>query len=210
MSPESSHGIDGINTLPRSLQKLVAETEYPPQTPSLMLYTTPKVVMIVDSVSPTPFALLRRANNFQYRDQDAALQEFSNFEDPVTALTDECRRVLRSISNSNQTTMTSQKNSSGLKEASWSRFEDIGFSGAFDETEEDEDRDDLGGQRRLKPESPVQLRSTPRSGTLDMGRPTTPSWADFLSSGFVEDQGNAPSPLLLPPDKILQIGRAHV
>lgn len=167
-----------------------------------MLYTTPKVVMVVDSVSPTPFALLRRANNFQYRDQDAALQEFSNFEDPVKALTDECRRVLRSISNSNQTTMTSQKNSSGVKEASWSRFEDIGFSGAFDETEEDEDRDGFAPQMR-KPESPKALRSTPASGNVGMGRPTTPSWADFLSSGFVEDQGNAPSPLLLPPDKIL-------
>lgn len=167
-----------------------------------MLYTTPKVVMVVDSVSPTPFALLRRANNFQYRDQDAALQQFSNFEDPVKALTDECRRVLRSISNSNQTTMTSQKNSSGVKEASWSRFEDIGFSGAFDETEEDEDRDGFAPQMR-KPESPKALRSTPASGTVDTGRPTTPSWADFLSSGFVEDQGNAPSPLLLPPDKIL-------
>jgi hypothetical protein len=36
-----------------------------------------------------------------------------------------------------------------------------------------------------------------------MGRPTTPSWADFLSSGFVDEATNGPAPLLLPPDKIL-------
>ncbi|OBT50999.1 hypothetical protein VE04_08500 [Pseudogymnoascus sp. 24MN13] len=38
---------------------------------------------------------------------------------------------------------------------------------------------------------------------MDMGRPTTPSWADFLSSGFVDEKMNSPTPLLLPPDKIL-------
>lgn len=201
MSPDSVKGVNGISTLPLSLQKLVQETEYPPQQPSLMLYTTPKVVMIVDSVSPTPFALLRRANNFQYRDEDQALQDFSKYEDPVKALTDECRRVLSSISSSNQTQISSSKNSTGLKDASWSRFEDIGFSGAFDEAEEDEEEN---GNFGLKKRDHTQgLRSTPHSGTVNMGRPTTPSWADFLSSGFVDEKTNNPSPLLLPPDKIL-------
>lgn len=69
MSPESVKGVNGISTLPISLQKLVQETEYPPMAPTLMLYSTPKVAMIVESVSPTPFALLRRANNFVYRDE---------------------------------------------------------------------------------------------------------------------------------------------
>jgi hypothetical protein len=32
--------------------------------------TTTKVVMIVENVSPTPFSLLRRAKNFEYRDDD--------------------------------------------------------------------------------------------------------------------------------------------
>lgn len=195
-------GLNGISTLPISLQKLVQETEYPPMTPTLMLYSTPKVVMIVDSVSPTPFALLRRANNFQYRDEDRALQDFSNYEDPVKALTDECKRVLRSISSSNQTQISSSTNSTGLKDASWSRFEDIGFSGAFDEAEEDENIGSFGMKKRDNSQS---LRSTPHSETLNMGRPTTPSWADFLSSGFVDEKPNSPTPLLglLPPDKIL-------
>jgi len=45
--------------------------------------------------------------------------------------------------------------------------------------------------------------SNPQSKTTNLGRPTTPSWADFLSSGFVDEARNEPPPLLLPPDKIL-------
>lgn len=198
MTPESIKGINGVSTLPISLQKLVQETEYPPQTPTLMLYTTPKVVMIVNSVSPSPFALLRRANNFQYRDQDAALQEFSNYEDPVKALTDECRRVLRCISSSNDAQVTT-KNSTSLGDPSWSRFEDLGFSSALDESDEFESRDKFSSQSI----QPLGLRTAPASGNAAMGRPTTPSWADFLSSGFVAEEGTAGSPLLLPPDKQL-------
>ena len=182
-----------------SLQKLVQETEYPPETPSLMQTTTTKVVMIVNAVSPTPFALLRRANHFQYRDDDRALQQFSDYEDPVKALTDECRRVLKSISSANQSQVSSSKRSTGLRDASWSRFEDIGFSGAFDEAEEDEDSE----SNFMKPKKPQGLRNTAQSRTADGGRPTTPSWADFMSSGFVDEASNNPTPLLLPPDKIL-------
>lgn len=182
-----------------SLQKLVQETEYPPEPPSLMQTTTTKVVMIVNVVSPTPFALLRRANHFQYRDDDQALQQFSDYEDPVKALTDECRRVLKSISSANQSQVSSSKRSTGLREASWSRFEDIGFSGAFDEAEEDEDSE----SNFVKPKKPQGLRNTAQSRTADGGRPTTPSWADFMSSGFVDEATNNPRPLLLPPDKIL-------
>jgi hypothetical protein len=196
LSPESVKGLNGISTLPMSLQKLVQETEYPPERPSLLQSTTTKVVMIVDSVSPTPFALLRRANHFQYRDEDRALQEFADFEDPVKALTDECRRVLRSISTANQTQVSTSKDSTGLTDASWSRFEDIGFSGVFEE----DDEDDESSFMKKKPQG---LRSTPHSRNMGMGRPTTPSWADFLSSGFVDEAKNGPAPLLLPPDKIL-------
>jgi hypothetical protein len=191
-------GINGISTLPMSLQKLVQETEYPPERPSLLQSTTTRVVMIVDSVSPTPFALLRRANHFQYRDDDRALQEFAEYEDPVKALTDECRRVLKSISSANQSQVSSSKDSTGLRDASWSRFEDIGFSGAFDENDEDEDVEGNYMKRR-----PQGLRTTPHSRNIGLGRPTTPSWADFLSSGFVDEAKNGPAPLLLPPDKVL-------
>jgi hypothetical protein len=198
-SPDSVKGLNGISTLPMSLQKLVQETEYPPEKPSLMQTTTTKVVMIVNAVSPTPFALLRRANHFQYRDDDQALQQFSDYEDPVKALTDECRRVLKSISSANQSQVSSSKRSTGLREASWSRFEDIGFSGAFDEAEEDEDSE----SNFMKPKKTQGLRNTAQSKTADGGRPTTPSWADFMSSGFVDEATNNPTPLLLPPDKIL-------
>ena len=48
------------------------------------------------------------------------------------------------------------------------------------------------------------LRTGPRSRNTDFGRPTTPSWADFLSSGFADENGQtSPTPLLLPPDKVL-------
>ncbi|OIW26174.1 DUF1708-domain-containing protein [Coniochaeta ligniaria NRRL 30616] len=189
--------VGGISLLPRSLEKLLAETEYPPQRPSLMQSSTNRVVMIVDSVSPTPFALLRRARHFQYRDEDRALREWSEYEDPVQALTEECRRVLRSISAANQSqAVSSSKHSTSLRDASWSRFEDIGFASALEE--EDEDDEARPAPARRQP----GLRTVPVSGN-GLGRPTTPSWADFLSSGFVDDGPNKPSNMLLPPDQVL-------
>ncbi|TVY62718.1 Morphogenesis-related protein MSB1 [Lachnellula suecica] len=199
LSPDSVKGMNGISNLPMSLQKLVQETEYPPERPSLLQSSTTKVVMIVDSVSPTPFALLRRANHFQYRDDDRALQEFAEYEDPVKALTDECRRVLKSISSANQSQVSSSKESTGLRDASWSRFEDIGFSAGFDEQEEHDEDSSFAAKKR----QPQGLRSTPHRNNVGLARPTTPSWADFLSSGFVDEAKNGPAPLLLPPDKIL-------
>ncbi|KAI0521573.1 hypothetical protein F5B22DRAFT_634481 [Xylaria bambusicola] len=193
LSPEQPRSA-AISLLPMSLQKLLQDTEYPPQTPTLMLSSTYRVVMIVETVSPTPFALLRRASHFQYRQDDKTLQEFSEYEDPVTALTEECRRVLKAISLANQSQVSSAKHSTSLRDASWSRFEDIGFSATLEEAEEDEDY--------VKVDLPHAhgLRTTPASG-VNLGRPTTPSWADFLSSGFVDD--SAPSGMLLPPDKVL-------
>ncbi|KAI1801208.1 DUF1708-domain-containing protein [Daldinia bambusicola] len=195
LSPQQARA--GISMLPMSLQKLLQETEYPPQAPSLLMSSTYRVVMIVETVSSTPFALLRRANHFQYRDEDQALREFSEYEDPVKALTEECRRVLKAISLANQSQVSSSKHSTGLRDASWSRFEDIGFGGTLEEEEEDDDSLKLTQAR-----NPRGLRTTPASGA-NLGRPTTPSWADFLSSGFVDDAPNSPSNLLLPPDKIL-------
>ncbi|WYZ44308.1 hypothetical protein EsH8_VII_000744 [Colletotrichum jinshuiense] len=182
-----------ISLLPNSLQKLLQETEYPPQKPSLMQSSTYRVVMIVDTVSPTPFALLRRANHFQYRDEDRALREFSEYEDPVKALTEECRRVLKAISSANQSQVSSSKHSTSLRDASWSRFEDIGFTSAL---EDEEDEEDAAARK------PQGLRNTPAPGNVGLARPTTPSWADFLSSGFVDDNPHSPN-MLLPPDKVL-------
>ncbi|KAK2810130.1 hypothetical protein FQN49_008559, partial [Arthroderma sp. PD_2] len=126
-APESLRGTNGISTLPLSLQNLVRATEYPPETPSLLQSGTTKVVMVVDVVSPTPFALLRRAKNFEYRASDHALQQFASHDDPQTVLTEECKRVLRCISSANQSEVSTVKASTSLPDASWSRFEDIGF-----------------------------------------------------------------------------------
>ncbi|KAL2270204.1 hypothetical protein VTJ83DRAFT_2388 [Remersonia thermophila] len=206
LAPEPVVG--GISMLPMSLQKLLQETEYPPQKPILLQTSTHRVAMIVDTVSPTPFALLRRARHFQYREEDVALKQWSEYEDPVQALTEECRRVLKAISAANQSqAVSSSKYSTGLRDASWSRFEDIGFATALEEDSLDDDS--LLAQRPRQPLLPLQqqqqpqgLRSAAASATVDLGRPTTPSWADFLSSGFgADDQGTAN--MLLPPDKVL-------
>ena len=154
--------------------------------------------MIVDTVSSTPFALLRRAKHFQYRDDDQALQQFSEYEDPVQALTDECKRVLKNISSANDS--STSKTSTSLRDASWSRFEDVGFGGMGDDSDEDEvDGSALGRRRQQQPRG---LRTTAQS-KVDLGRPTTPSWADFLSSGFVEDSAKGTPSSFLPPDKLL-------
>ena len=158
--------------------------------------------MIVDKVSPTPFALLRRAKHFEYRDDDRALQEFSNYEDPVQALTDECRRVLKSISSTNQSAVSTSKVSTSLGDASWSRFEDVGFGGFGNYSDEEEGVENsfLGKKKR----QPQGINSAPQTKNNDFGRPTTPSWADFLSSGFVDESiSSSPPPLLLPPGKSL-------
>lgn len=156
--------------------------------------------MVVNSVSPTPFALLRRAKHFEYRDDDQVLQQFSDFEDPVQALTDECRRVLNSISSANQSAVSTTKASTSLGDASWSRFEDIGFT-ALGEHDDDDEPDSAFGKKHRKQ---YAIRSAPQSRSNDFGRPTTPSWADFLSSGFVEESTSpAQAQLFLPSDKIL-------
>ncbi|KAH0073841.1 DUF1708-domain-containing protein, partial [Aureobasidium melanogenum] len=208
LNPEALDGFTGINGLPRSIQALLAQTEYPPEAPVLMQIQTPKVVMLVDVVSPGPFALLRRANNFEYRDED--LQIFSEYADPVQALTEECRRVLHCITSANQSiAVRSQSNMSlGLEslnsrtDESWSHFQDFGFSSLGDDSN---DLTSAASPSSLEPRL-SGLRSSPQSRANDGGRPTTPSWADFLNSGFVDEGNNvksAPIRMLMPPDKML-------
>ncbi|KAJ5153340.1 uncharacterized protein N7482_009818 [Penicillium canariense] len=201
LSPDVPRGVTGISSLPISLQTLVEATEYPPETPTLLQVTTTKVVMIVDTVSPTPFSLLRRAKNFEYGDDHWHLQEFADYEDPIKALTDECLRVLKCISSTNESSVSSSKQSTSLRDASWSRFEDIGFGGAIDSDQEDEENKPPPS----KSESLGGMRTAPQSQGGDLGRPTTPSWADFMSSGFADEANlkDRVGPLLLPPDKVL-------
>ena len=159
--------------------------------------------MIVDSVSPTPFALLRRAKNFEYRDDDRALQQFSAYEDTVKALTDECQRVLKCIATANQSTVSTDPTT---PDPSWSRFEDFGFSGIMDSSSSTNGASVGGSPREFS-----SLRSGPHSNNTDLGRPTTPSWADFLSSGFADENNQSPpTTLLMPNQKLPPLGENRV
>src|SRR3569833_586236 len=178
-SLSSDDGPRFVPMLPLSLERLLQATEYPPPKPASMQSITSKIAMIVETVSPTPFALLRRGAHFQYREEDVVLQEFSKYEDPFRALTDECRRVLWEISRGNQIR---------AQDTSWSNFEDLGYS----------DKQTFKG-------SPVSALGSGRRGLHRElpTKPTTPSWAEFLSSGFAAGDLDAPPKPLLPPDIIL-------
>jgi hypothetical protein len=201
LSPEANPAMSLIERIPRSLQALLASTEYPPETPTLMQTSTPRVVMLVDSVSPTPFALLRRAKHFEYRDRDQVLREYSEFEDPVDALTDECKRVLYAISTTNSSAARSRHRNLTKTGESWSAFQNAGF-GEMDDKALQKTPNGINGISGKS--APNGLRSEPRSRNADHGRPTTPSWADFLSSGFAEDDNDkTTTTLLLPPHQVL-------
>jgi len=162
---------------------------------------TTKVVMIVDSVSPTPFSLLRRAKNFEYRDDDAALQQFSAYEDTVKALTDECRRVLECIASVNQSVTSPDATT---PDPSWSRFEDFGFSGLLEDSASSTNGTSAAGS----PREFSGLHSGAHSRVTDFGRPTTPSWAEFLSAGFADENNQSPpTTLLLPTQKLPPLGQ---
>lgn len=199
LSPDTNPSLNVIERIPRSLQALLAQTEYPPETPVLLQRATPRVVMIVDTVSPTPFALLRRARKFEYRENDRVLNQFAEFEDPVNALTDECKRVLYAIANINShAAVRSRQGQYSNPDETWSAFSNLGFSDMSSAASPN------GMNGSAKPTTAQSgLSSAPRSRQADFGRPTTPSWADFLSSGFADDDTKAPPTLLLPPDKVL-------
>ncbi|KAJ5299485.1 hypothetical protein N7476_011042 [Penicillium atrosanguineum] len=140
----------------------------------------------ISGISSLPISLqglvqATEAKNFEYRDEHWHLQEFSNYEDPVRALTDECLRVLKCIASTNESTVSTSKHSTSLRDASWSRFEDIGFGGSI---ESDEDEENKPPARN---EISARIKTAPQSQTGDLGRPTTPSWADFMSSGFSDE-----------------------
>ncbi|CAK4031971.1 related to morphogenesis-related MSB1 [Lecanosticta acicola] len=192
-SPDTDPSMNVIERIPRSLQALVASTEYPPETPTLLQRATPRVVMLVDQVSPTPFALLRRAKHFEYRDRDRVLREYSEYEDPIDALTDECKRVLYAVSSANQSIAARSRQAARKPEESWTAFQNLGFAD-IDEKALTQ-RSPTNGSTKTVGQG---LREQPQSRNADAGRPTTPSWADFLSSGFADD-GSAKSPALLYP-----------
>jgi hypothetical protein len=199
LSGETDPSLSVIERIPRSLQALLAQTEYPPETPTLLQRTTPRVLMLVDTVSPGPFAMLRRAKHFEYQQNQRVLQDFSEYDDPIAALTDECKRVLYAIATTNSSAPAPSRHAKHqAPEASWSAFSSLGFS-------------DLSNEPPVASNGPVpsmrpfgNLQSGPRSSHNNNARPTTPSWADFLNSGF-EDNGSPKSnaPIFIPPGDLL-------
>ncbi|KAK5131303.1 hypothetical protein LTR08_001142 [Meristemomyces frigidus] len=204
LSPETSPSMSVIERIPRSLQALLASTEYPPEMPTLMQRSTPRVLMLVESVSPTPFALLRRAKHFEYRDKDRVLREYQEFEDPIDALTNECKRVLYAISSINSSSaapLSSHGEMGKTGQESWSAFQSLGFSDLDEQMLPEKASNGLNGGAGAKGQG---LRAQPRSRNADQGRPMTPSWADFMSSGFAEDEAaKTPTTLSLPSHKML-------
>lgn len=203
LSGEDDPSLSVIERIPRSLQALLNQTEYPPERPTLLQRTTPRVLMLVDTVSPGPFAMLRRAKHFEYQQNYRVLQEFSEFEDPIEALTDECKRVLYAIATTNSSApVQSRQAKLQNPEESWSAFSSLGFSDLSADSAVASNAAPNGFGGSVRPGD--GLHAGPRSRHTDHGRPTTPSWADFLNSGF-EDNG-APkesAPLFVPPGDLL-------
>jgi hypothetical protein len=200
LSGETDPSLTVIERIPRSLQSLLNQTEYPPETPTLLQRTTPRVLMLVDTVSPGPFALLRRAKHFEYQQNHRALQDFSEFDDPLDALTDECRRVLYAIATTNSSAPAQSRHAKlHNPEESWSAFSNLGFA--------DLSADSASAPATSGSSRPFDnMQAGPRSSHNNSnGRPTTPSWADFLNSGF-EDNGSpkqTPPTLFVPPGNLL-------
>lgn len=183
-----------MSQLPRSMQKLVAETEYPPATPNLLKSTTSKVLLLVDAFSPTPLALLRRAKKLEHRNGDPGFQRLCISEDPTKLLTPECCRVLECISADNYSDASDVKATTGVQnDASWSRFEDLGFTSFPNGTASKR-------SSAISKKSPVKQRRSPKRRT----HVPAPSWNDFLASGF-SDNGTLKdaAELTLPPEDIL-------
>jgi hypothetical protein len=199
LSGETDPSLSVIERIPRSLQALLAQTEYPPETPVLLQRTTPRVLMLVDAVSPGPFAMLRRAKHFEYQQNYRVLQEFSEYEDPIEALTDECKRVLYAIATTNSSAPAQSRHAKLQNpEESWSAFSSLGFSDLSNEIPAMPN----GASASVRPYDGLQ--TGPRSRHTNNARPTTPSWADFLNSGF-EDNGTPKesAPIFVPPGDLL-------
>ncbi|KAF3911681.1 hypothetical protein AA313_de0203247 [Arthrobotrys entomopaga] len=198
-------GKGSVSVLPLSLQQLLYDIDYPPTPTSFLKEPTSRIIMTVDTVSPTPFALLRRARNFDFTDESHALQEFSEYEDPVQALTDESKRILKCISAANQSSKPGA--GAGLGDQSWSRFQDLGFSVLEDEESSGDDDSIFGssGGQTFRKRKQNNNNVVQRQQPVDLARPTTPSWADFMASGFSEtaSEARSPPPILLSPDKLL-------
>ena len=187
-APTPGPGSDSISQLPRSLQTLVKETEYPPTSRTTPQSSVSSVVMVVDSVSPTPFTMLQRARDLEYRHHDIVLRQFAEQQDPVKALTPECRRVLDMIAASSQSNSTAAAVPS---DSTWADFESTGFSALSN------------GNDSTMTHSRTTSTNTPNRRVSS--RPNGQSWADFMSGGFSDEDAITTPPLSFPAKEYIPL-----
>ena len=192
------------------------QTTYPPK-PATVTPIAPgatsilRITLSVRNISPTPFALLDRLarHSFVQTNPDergdaleALIEAQSNYNDPTRALTPECLRVLKLISATNESdelTAAFLRTPNSLGDKTWTRFADLGFEGLVSSTD-DSDGESDNFSRSVSPD-PQRPR---RRDYLGINRPKTPSWGDFLVSGFsAEGQNGSSTGFSLPPDKLL-------
>src|SRR5579859_2653875 len=187
--------------LPLSLSTLLSQTSYPPArvaaTPIAPGATSIlRITLSVRNVSPTPFALLDRLARHSFIQTnpnergdalECIIEAQTTYNDPTRALTDECLRVLRLIAATNESdvlTAALLRTPNSLEDKTWTRFADLGFEG-LDPSSDSEDDD------ASQATSPTNQPYRRRRDYLGLNRPKTPSWGDFLVSGFSNEGGNA-------------------
>jgi hypothetical protein len=130
---------------------------------------------------------------------EAIIEAQSEHNDPTKALTTECLRVLKLVAATNESddlTAAFLRTPNSLEDKTWTRFADLGFEGL-----ESEDSDEEDFSRSTTPE-PFGSSKPRRRDYLGVNRPKTPSWGDFLVSGFAVEGGSTGG-FTLPPDKLL-------
>lgn len=172
-----------------------------------------RITLLVRAVSPTPFALLDRLARHSFIQTnpnekgdalETILEAHTQYGNPTKALTPECLRVLRLISATNESdvlTAALLRTPNSLEDKTWTRFADLGFEGLDPSDAELSDGD---SEFSTDPDPSSRRR---RRDLLGVNRPKTPSWGDFLVSGFSAEGGpggaGAGGGFSLPPDKLL-------
>jgi hypothetical protein len=167
-----------------------------------------RITLTVRTVSPTPFALLDRLARHSFVQTnpeekgdalEAIIEAYTNYNDPTRALTAECLRVLKLISATNESdalTAALLRTPNSLEDKTWTRFADLGFEGLASSEGDSDDESEFSVAT-----GPNADRSR-RRDFLGVNRPKTPSWGDFLVSGFSGERGSNGG-FSLPPDKLL-------
>ena len=206
--------------LPLSLSNLLNQATYPPR-PASVTPIAPgatsilRITLLVRAVSPTPFALLDRLARHSFIQTnpnekgdalETIIEAHTEYGNPTKALTPECLRVLRLISATNESdvlTAALLRTPNSLGDKTWTRFADLGFEGL-----ESSDAELSDGDSEFSTDPGPSSRRR-RRDFLGGGvnRPKTPSWGDFLVSGFSGEGGaggaGGAGGFSLPPDKLL-------